>query len=230
MVCFFVSFASFPIEFLIKPSPAPIASIQTSQKEILSRERAAKGARALEQDEHVQAASEDVIYKIEIPANRYDLLCEEGLVRSLKIFTGQIESPPVYRVKNPAAEDLLTMHVKSDVRCCPLRVTNVLLLQRHTHGTDSDILHPTRNRRPRFVPLSSALFCAGSNSPRTHMTASSTCRTSYTTTFAAVVRSLPLERMISTPSRPPSVTRPSRHRRLSLCRWDRRKQSDPTPS
>lgn len=31
-------------------------------------------------------ASNDVIYKIDIPANRYDLLCLEGLVNGLQIF------------------------------------------------------------------------------------------------------------------------------------------------
>jgi phenylalanyl-tRNA synthetase beta chain len=36
---------------------------------------------------------EDVEYKIEIPANRYDLLCLEGLSRALKIFLQQIEIP-----------------------------------------------------------------------------------------------------------------------------------------
>lgn len=30
--------------------------------------------------------SEEIVYKIEIPANRYDLLCVEGLVRALRIF------------------------------------------------------------------------------------------------------------------------------------------------
>lgn len=33
------------------------------------------------------------VYKIDIPANRYDLLCLEGLCRSLKIFQKQIEIP-----------------------------------------------------------------------------------------------------------------------------------------
>ncbi|XP_015923133.2 phenylalanine--tRNA ligase beta subunit [Parasteatoda tepidariorum] len=33
------------------------------------------------------------IYKIDLPANRYDLLCLEGLCRSLKIFQNQIEIP-----------------------------------------------------------------------------------------------------------------------------------------
>lgn len=34
-------------------------------------------------------ASEDIIYRIDVPANRYDLLCIEGLVRGLMIFMGK---------------------------------------------------------------------------------------------------------------------------------------------
>lgn len=35
-----------------------------------------------------EAASTDVVYKIDIPANRYDLLCIEGLARALRVFLG----------------------------------------------------------------------------------------------------------------------------------------------
>lgn len=37
----------------------------------------------------VENASEEIIYRIDIPANRYDLLCMEGLVSGLKVFMGQ---------------------------------------------------------------------------------------------------------------------------------------------
>lgn len=36
-----------------------------------------------------QGVSTDIIYKIDIPANRYDLLCIEGLARALRIFLGK---------------------------------------------------------------------------------------------------------------------------------------------
>eukprot|EP01091_Cochliopodium_minus_P015102 TRINITY_DN5284_c0_g1_i1.p1 TRINITY_DN5284_c0_g1~~TRINITY_DN5284_c0_g1_i1.p1 ORF type:complete len:610 (+),score=213.61 TRINITY_DN5284_c0_g1_i1:262-2091(+) len=38
---------------------------------------------------------EEILYKIDVPANRYDLLCIEGLVRALRIFIGK-EDPPKY--------------------------------------------------------------------------------------------------------------------------------------
>lgn len=35
-------------------------------------------------------ASEEVLYKIDIPANRYDMLCLEGIARALNIFNRRI--------------------------------------------------------------------------------------------------------------------------------------------
>ncbi|KAL1825022.1 hypothetical protein DCAR_0313129 [Daucus carota subsp. sativus] len=63
-------------------------------------------------DDQVADNDEEVIYKIEIPANRYDLLCLEGIVQSLRIFTG-LDPIPVYRVREPIRkESMLKMHVK----------------------------------------------------------------------------------------------------------------------
>jgi hypothetical protein len=50
---------------------------QTSEKEIISKEQGNVKA---------QGASDVVLYKIDVPANRYDLLCLEGLVRGLQVF------------------------------------------------------------------------------------------------------------------------------------------------
>ena len=36
--------------------------------------------------EQSSGASEEIIYRIDVPANRYDLLCLEGLVTGLLIF------------------------------------------------------------------------------------------------------------------------------------------------
>lgn len=38
---------------------------------------------------HSGEVSEEVVYKIDIPANRYDLLCLEGLALGLLIFQKQ---------------------------------------------------------------------------------------------------------------------------------------------
>ncbi len=52
----------------------------------------------------VSSASEDVIYKIDIPANRYDMLCLEGIARALNVFKGR-EAPPVYRLADMKGAD-----------------------------------------------------------------------------------------------------------------------------
>jgi phenylalanyl-tRNA synthetase beta chain len=43
--------------------------------------------------------SEDVIYRIDIPANRYDMLCIEGISRALNIFRG-VQDVPKYTLSN----------------------------------------------------------------------------------------------------------------------------------
>ncbi|GMY15424.1 phenylalanine--tRNA ligase beta subunit, cytoplasmic isoform X2 [Fagus crenata] len=56
---------------------------------------------------------EEVIYKIEVPANRYDLLCLEGIAQALRVFNGQQEIPK-YKVANISRESLIKMHVKPE--------------------------------------------------------------------------------------------------------------------
>uniref|UniRef100_A0AAY4DI24 Phenylalanine--tRNA ligase beta subunit n=1 Tax=Denticeps clupeoides TaxID=299321 RepID=A0AAY4DI24_9TELE len=61
----------------------------TSEKDIISREQG---------DVRAAGASDVVLYKIDVPANRYDLLCLEGLVRGLQVFKQKIEAPYYRRV------------------------------------------------------------------------------------------------------------------------------------
>jgi hypothetical protein len=68
---------------------------QTSEREMARKELAsdastAAGAAAAAA---LAGASEDVIYKIDIPANRYDMLCLEGIARALNIFKGRRGAP-----------------------------------------------------------------------------------------------------------------------------------------
>lgn len=53
--------------------------------------------------------SDDVIYKIDLPANRYDLLSLEGLVLALKIFTGKMK-PPDFRTISSKLEFSVDEH------------------------------------------------------------------------------------------------------------------------
>uniref|UniRef100_A0A1I8FZY8 Phenylalanine--tRNA ligase beta subunit n=1 Tax=Macrostomum lignano TaxID=282301 RepID=A0A1I8FZY8_9PLAT len=69
----------------------------TSEREMLAKEQGdAKAAQMGDQ------LSDAVIYKIEVPANRYDLLCVEGLSRALMVFQS-LAQPPLYKAVQPAA-------------------------------------------------------------------------------------------------------------------------------
>ncbi|KAF4729246.1 hypothetical protein FOZ62_004792 [Perkinsus olseni] len=65
----------------------------TSEYEMYTRER---GYDAKEADKK----SKRVIYKVDVPANRYDLLCLEGLTTALKVFRG-LTKPPTYTLDPP---------------------------------------------------------------------------------------------------------------------------------
>lgn len=77
----------------------------TSEKEEVSKERGEAAA---------AGASDTVLYKIDIPANRYDLLCLEGIGGALRVFLGK-DPPPVYSVAPPTLEMIVKPEVK-DVR------------------------------------------------------------------------------------------------------------------
>ena len=59
------------------------------------------------QGQAAAALSDEVVYKIEVPANRYDLLCIEGLVLALRTFLGS-SSPPTYSAVLPSHPLILT--------------------------------------------------------------------------------------------------------------------------
>ncbi|KAJ3590780.1 hypothetical protein NHX12_008729 [Muraenolepis orangiensis] len=67
----------------------------TTEKEQISREQG---------DGKASGASEAVLYKIDVPANRYDLLCLEGLARGLQVFTNKMDAPRYQRVSPASGE------------------------------------------------------------------------------------------------------------------------------
>ncbi|OMO95854.1 Phenylalanyl-tRNA synthetase, class IIc, beta subunit, archae/euk cytosolic [Corchorus capsularis] len=77
----------------------------TTEKAIILKEK------HLEKEQ--PSADDEVIYKIEVPANRYDLLCLEGLAQALRIFNGQDEIPR-YKVANISKESMLKMCIKKE--------------------------------------------------------------------------------------------------------------------
>ncbi|XP_011494992.1 PREDICTED: probable phenylalanine--tRNA ligase beta subunit isoform X2 [Ceratosolen solmsi marchali] len=58
--------------------------------------------------DHIQEGSDEILYKIDVPANRYDLLCLEGLVTGLLVFLGKIPIP-VYKTVKPKNVERIEM-------------------------------------------------------------------------------------------------------------------------
>lgn len=77
----------------------------TTEKAIIRKEKHLK--------EEESTEDEEVIYKIEVPANRYDLLCLEGLAQALHIFEER-QDIPTYTVADISHESMLKMHVKPE--------------------------------------------------------------------------------------------------------------------
>lgn len=87
----------------------------TSEKIMLSKEKG---------DAKAGDASEEVIYKIDVPANRYDLLCLEGLSRSLLVFQQKMKIPHFKQVKPAQMQRLVITQETQDVR--PYAVAAIL--------------------------------------------------------------------------------------------------------
>ena len=89
------------------------------------REEAEKSSGSTLSAKQLEAFSDAVVYKIDVPANRYDLLCVEGLSRALRIFLGDIAAPvyqlsgdPVYTM---TAKKANTDKIRPFVVCAVLR-------------------------------------------------------------------------------------------------------------
>ncbi|XP_074603207.1 phenylalanine--tRNA ligase beta subunit [Brevipalpus obovatus] len=98
----------------------------TSEKEMISKEKG---------DEQAHGASDEVVFKIDIPANRYDLLCISGLVRALLIFQGKA-SIPNYLAVSPSSGNLAKIIVKQNTSTVrPFVVGAILRNINFTHDT-----------------------------------------------------------------------------------------------
>merc|ERR1712142_152620 len=87
----------------------------TSEKTMVSKEKGEQKAGQL---------SEEVIYKIDVPANRYDLLCLEGLATSLLVFLEKMKTPHFAQVKPDMMQRLVIEEETQQVR--PFAVAAVL--------------------------------------------------------------------------------------------------------
>lgn len=121
----------------------------TSEKEILANASSAAAA----------TADESVLYKIEIPANRYDLLCVEGIGRALRVFLA-LDNAPIYRVVTPPKERLVRIVQKKETLQIRPHVVGAIL-RGVTFNADSfasfidlqDKLHQNIGRKRTLVAI-----------------------------------------------------------------------------
>ncbi|KMT07964.1 hypothetical protein BVRB_6g144980 [Beta vulgaris subsp. vulgaris] len=102
---------------------------------------------------------EEIIYKIEVPANRYDLLCLEGLAQALRIFEER-QATPTYTLTNVTDQSVLKMHVKSEtssirpfVVCAVLRGVTFDEVRYNSFIELQDRLHQNICRRRTLVAI-----------------------------------------------------------------------------
>jgi len=123
-------------------APAPSSAAAAASSSSSTSTSAAAQARLL-------AASDETIYKIDIPANRYDMLCLEGIARALNIFTGRLSPPPRYLVAasgSPSSKVTITVRpevvlirpfivaaVLRGVSLDPVRYASLIDLQERLH-------------------------------------------------------------------------------------------------
>ncbi|KAF1775606.1 Phenylalanyl-tRNA synthetase, B3/B4 [Phytophthora cactorum] len=102
--------------------------------------------------------SDAVLYKIDVPANRYDLLCVEGIARALRIFLEK-ERPPVYTL-TPRGEGPHSITVKPNTKLVRPYVVSAVLRdvkftqERYDSFIDlQDKLHQNICRRRTLVAI-----------------------------------------------------------------------------
>lgn len=120
----------------------------TTEKQMITKEQGS---------EQSIGASEEIIYKIDIPANRYDLLSLEGLVTGLLVFLNKMPVPS-YKAIRPKVPEKLTMAKE----CLQVREHVVAAILRDiTFTQDSynsfidlqDKLHQTIGRKRSIVSI-----------------------------------------------------------------------------
>ncbi|GAB0092388.1 Phenylalanine--tRNA ligase beta subunit [Sergentomyia squamirostris] len=89
----------------------------TSEKQMLTKEQG--------DNISLENASEEIIYRIDIPANRYDLLCLEGLVSALMVFQEKNQQPK-FRLVDPTDEPQIMTLTSSTKLIRPFAVAAVL--------------------------------------------------------------------------------------------------------
>ncbi|TPX48849.1 phenylalanine---tRNA ligase [Synchytrium endobioticum] len=99
------------------------------------------------------------IYRIDIPANRYDLVCLEGIARAIKTFlTG--EPAPIYAAKEPADGKMHLLYIKAETAqirpYCVAAILRGIKFDPITYASFIDLqdkLHANLGRRRTLVSM-----------------------------------------------------------------------------
>ncbi|KAH9625558.1 hypothetical protein KSS87_023455 [Heliosperma pusillum] len=123
----------------------------TTEKAIIRKEK--------HLDDDVSTDDEEIIYKIEVPANRYDLLCLEGLAQALRVFEG-LQEIPTYNLADVHRDSMMKMHVKAEtssirpfVVCAVLRGVTFDEARYNSFIDLQDRLHQNICRRRTLVAI-----------------------------------------------------------------------------
>ena len=88
----------------------------------------------------------------------YDLLCHEGISRSLLVFQGK-NKPPVYKtIQPPNGQALQKMIVKPEVRSLETNAASGPTSEKPTVTDIAYLVFLYANRLPKLDPMLSALF------------------------------------------------------------------------
>ena len=125
----------------------------TSEYEMYKRER---GDGFKEQE--AAGKSKRVVYKVEVPANRYDLLCYEGLITSLKVFKGLEPIPLIRLLGSPLESTKMTVApstaaIRPYVVCAVLRNVSFSEANYQSFIDLQDRLHQNLCRRRTLVAI-----------------------------------------------------------------------------
>lgn len=108
--------------------------------------------------------------KIEIPANRYDMLCFEGIALNLKVFLEQ-QKLPKWTVTAPKDGELQVLEIKPEVSSCKGKIITALAN-----------INLTNSRQNKYESCALVLYYEISSSRKNDTILSSRYRTSSTQT------------------------------------------------
>ncbi|KAI9002537.1 beta subunit of phenylalanyl-tRNA synthetase [Hyaloraphidium curvatum] len=117
----------------------------------------------LSEEEIAKLGGKDrTVFRIDIPANRYDMLCPEGIARALRIFTDPASRPPAYTIAPPQTSDgkPITIHVAESTARIRRYVVGAVLRDIHFSGSAynsfidlQEKLHGTLARKRTLVSV-----------------------------------------------------------------------------